>query len=597
MPRIFISYRRDDSIDIAGRIYDRLEGEFGREAVFIDVDAIPPGVDFREHLTSAVGACDVLLAVIGDEWLEVRHEAGLLAGTRRLDDPADFVRIEIEAALTRGIRVIPVLVGQAKMPAPERLPAELAQLAFRNAAEVRSGRDFRGHVERLIKALHGDPAAEAAATAPGGSRERASQGPHVPHRPPGARPAAAEFTFAELLADPECLRGRRIGPYHIRQLLGAGGSGAVYKATNANVGREVCVKVSYPLQADMKSAMAAVSRGIRGVVALNHPHIVKVFDFERLEVADGASFFVVMEFVEGCNLAEWGRGLPDDDSAWPRRLRMAWTIARALDAAHNGLYFDEAGFQMRGVLHGDIKPTNIHVRPNDEPAIADFMLVDVQRLLDPDEAQRRAAAADLPDVDQRTAVFGTPGFMAPEQERSGVVTVQSDVYALGMTLCDLFFAKGDPRSASEVSASDFYAALLNPQTDRKLPGLGALLLLMIEQRPSERPQDMQAVAARLEQIAGRAGIDLAAAAHRATRSPAPTHASGAPPKGIAQRADGQPQWYYMLDDRRASGPVTSAELRSLVRSGRLQQTHRVSLDGSTWHPATKLAGVRWPESR
>src|ERR1035438_7042962 len=122
MFKIFISYRREDSEHIAGRLYDRLEPHFGRDNLFMDVDTIPLGVDFREHLDQAVGQCDVLLAVIGDHWLNVCVEDGPRKGKRRLDDPTDFVRIEIVSALDRGISVIPVLVGKASMPGEADLP-------------------------------------------------------------------------------------------------------------------------------------------------------------------------------------------------------------------------------------------------------------------------------------------------------------------------------------------------------------------------------------------------------------------------------------------------------------------------------------------
>jgi CheY-like chemotaxis protein len=149
MPKIFISYRREDSEHITGRLYDRLEQRFGRDNVFMDVETIPLGVDFREHLDRAVGRCDTLLAVIGERWLDIRHPEG----QRRLDDPGDFVRIEIQAALARGIPVIPVLVGAAMMPGVQDLPEGLKPLAYRNAAEVRSGRDFHDHVDRLARGI------------------------------------------------------------------------------------------------------------------------------------------------------------------------------------------------------------------------------------------------------------------------------------------------------------------------------------------------------------------------------------------------------------------------------------------------------------
>ncbi|OAI38828.1 hypothetical protein AYO40_06325 [Planctomycetaceae bacterium SCGC AG-212-D15] len=153
MPKIFISYRREDSEDVAGRICDRLGAHFGPPNVFMDIDTIPFGVDFRKHIADAVSKCDVLLAVIGKDWLEARHREGPKAGQRRLDDPADFVRIELQAGLERNIPVIPVLVGKAGMPGEQHLPDVLKNLAWLNAAEVRSGRDFHDHMERLIHGI------------------------------------------------------------------------------------------------------------------------------------------------------------------------------------------------------------------------------------------------------------------------------------------------------------------------------------------------------------------------------------------------------------------------------------------------------------
>ena|SRR5688572_27420798 len=146
---IFLSYRRSDSQAIAGRIYDRLVPAFGKISVFKDVDAIPPGADFREVLTEQVSGCSVLLAVIGDTWLT----AGDGKGKRRLEDARDFVRIEIESALERDIHVIPLLVNGASMPSEEELPAGLKQLAFRNAIDIRHDPDFHNDMNRLITAL------------------------------------------------------------------------------------------------------------------------------------------------------------------------------------------------------------------------------------------------------------------------------------------------------------------------------------------------------------------------------------------------------------------------------------------------------------
>ena len=119
----------------------------------MDIDAIPLGVDFRKYLADEVNQCDVLLAVIGDHWLDAAYRDGPKKDTRRLDDPQDYVRIEIESALARGIPVVPLLVGRTAMPGETDLPDGLKELAYRNAAAVRSGPDFHGQVDRLIRGL------------------------------------------------------------------------------------------------------------------------------------------------------------------------------------------------------------------------------------------------------------------------------------------------------------------------------------------------------------------------------------------------------------------------------------------------------------
>jgi len=130
--RIFISYRRQETAWPAGRLYDVLVEHFRAEDVFKDVDNIEPGEDFIERITAAVGSCDVLLALIGPQWLTITDENG----QRRLDNPEDFVRLEIETALTRKIRVIPILVDEARIPRASELPPTLAPLVRRNAVEI-----------------------------------------------------------------------------------------------------------------------------------------------------------------------------------------------------------------------------------------------------------------------------------------------------------------------------------------------------------------------------------------------------------------------------------------------------------------------------
>jgi hypothetical protein len=149
MPRIVISYRREDSGVITGRIFDRLVARYGREAIFRDIDNVPFGVDFRTHIDQVLGASDVVVAVVGPQW------AGPPASPSRLGNSADPVRVEIETALRKGAPLIPVLVFGAAMPAGDQLPESLKDFAYRNAVQLDAGQDFDVHMARLIRAVDG----------------------------------------------------------------------------------------------------------------------------------------------------------------------------------------------------------------------------------------------------------------------------------------------------------------------------------------------------------------------------------------------------------------------------------------------------------
>jgi TIR domain len=140
MPHFFISYRRDDSGGHAGRLYDRLSAHFGAEYVFIDIDTIEAGSDFVAVIENTISQCDILLVLIGKRWLSITDATG----QRRLDNPEDFVRLEVQAGLERNIRVIPILVGGAMMPSAEDLPDALTNLARLNVFELS---DIRWHTD------------------------------------------------------------------------------------------------------------------------------------------------------------------------------------------------------------------------------------------------------------------------------------------------------------------------------------------------------------------------------------------------------------------------------------------------------------------
>jgi TIR domain len=147
-PGIFISYRRDDSAGFAGRLYDRLSARFGAEHVFMDIDTISPGHEFAADIERALSECDACIVLIGRQWESIT----LPDGRRRLEDPTDFVRLEVAAAIRRGITVFPVLVEGAKPPAAASLPEDIRDVSGRQAIELSNER-WNYDVGRLILAL------------------------------------------------------------------------------------------------------------------------------------------------------------------------------------------------------------------------------------------------------------------------------------------------------------------------------------------------------------------------------------------------------------------------------------------------------------
>jgi hypothetical protein len=173
---IFISYRRSDSSGESGRLSDDLIARFGSHAVFMDVDAILPGRDFRKTIHENVSRCSIFLPVIGPDWLETKSNTGI----RRLDSENDYVRLEIATALRRDIAVVPVLVRGARMPKANQLPDDIRDLAYRNSVELTHSR-WKSDVQLLGQAL-----------AP--SLEDVAAVPSTPQPAPEAKvsPAAAE---------------------------------------------------------------------------------------------------------------------------------------------------------------------------------------------------------------------------------------------------------------------------------------------------------------------------------------------------------------------------------------------------------------------
>lgn len=149
MGKLFISYRRDDTLDFTGRLYERLAHHFGPESIFMDVEKIGLGSDFRQMLRDAISASDAVLVIIGRQWLTIADARG----RRRLESPDDYVRFEVEEALARNIPVVPVVTHGMTVPRERDLPKSIAPLAFRTGVDVRSDQHFGPDSEQLIARL------------------------------------------------------------------------------------------------------------------------------------------------------------------------------------------------------------------------------------------------------------------------------------------------------------------------------------------------------------------------------------------------------------------------------------------------------------
>ena len=137
-PSLFISYRRADSAEITGFIAEGLTAEFGEGSIFMDVDFIPVGVNYRAFIVSTLARCKACLVVIGQDWADMRNGVG----KRRIDEADDLVRVEVETALRIGVPVAPIFVRGARVPDPEELPAALSELSVRNGVAIRPHPDF-----------------------------------------------------------------------------------------------------------------------------------------------------------------------------------------------------------------------------------------------------------------------------------------------------------------------------------------------------------------------------------------------------------------------------------------------------------------------
>jgi serine/threonine-protein kinase len=336
--------------------------EVGADGVFMDVDSLEPGVDFRERITSAVGECDMLLVLIGKQWLDSRS---------RLDDPEDFVRVEIETALARGIRVIPVLVNGAEMPRPDDLPESLRTVAGRHALELSNSR-WRHDVDRLVRTIEAIRARRVDA-------------------PVGAAVAGTRVDWPV------------VPGYAVEAYLGYGPGGHVYVAKQEPLGRLVILRVFGRPEECTPEWVTRFKRDTAVWASLTHPNVLPVYDAgER-----AGQLFVSTAFDDGASLSDV---LATSGPLDPARVtQLVAGVAAALDAAH-----------ARDLVHGGLRPGDVRVSGEDAAAevrVGGFGV-----------AGPRSTAGQL----SKTAVMlGDIDYLSPESVRGEELGPWSDVYSLG----------------------------------------------------------------------------------------------------------------------------------------------------------------------
>ncbi len=423
---VFVSHAREDKSSIALPVAEGLAAAGLK--VWIDREELRLGDSLRRRiedglLNARFGVVILSPAFLGKEWPQRELEA--------------ILALE----MTHGKRILPILHDLDY----ETLLRKAPLLADRFAISTSDGVSVV--VREILRAVGGD-----------------------------VTPVASVGPFDS----PKRLVGTVINGYGLSDLVGSGGSGSVYVATHPQQRRSLAFKLFFPLKQGYRHLIGLFERGFRAVKAVRHPNVATLLDSGYCDIDGLRTAFMVTDFVEGRRLDDWSATVGDDEQAHIARLEVAFALSDALATCHATTYIDEFGFQVQGVLHGDLKPANILVDERGSPSVIDFLQVDVQRLIDP-----RIVPSQVIEPVPSTAACGTPGFMAPEQERHGVVTQATDVYGLGITLTHLF---AGPRRNTVFGFM---------QNTRVSDDLRSLVFSMISEDVAERPRRMTDVHASL----------------------------------------------------------------------------------------------------
>jgi hypothetical protein len=420
--RIFVSYRRHDTSGYAGRLYDSLATTYGDERVFMDIDTIRPGRDFSEVIEEALAECDVVLALIGRSWLTITDAQG----RQRLSDPADFVRLELEAALRRRVVTIPLLFQDATMPARDRLPAVLAGLASRQAMEL-SDQRWRTDMRSLLDEL-----------------QRLGREKRERPRQPGG------------------LVGAQFGRYRCDELLRNDASSTVYRAFDTVDRQAVTLEVLAAELTSDEEFRARFQRLSRVGSELDATGLVRIIDHGELD----HQLYAVTPWIEGADLATTlaQRGPLSAASA----VALLERLAGPLDALHS-----------RDLVHADVQPSTVLV-----PVTADGTVEPGGAMLRITVASARPADA-LPGV----SVPGALDYLAPELLLQQPSDRRADLYALACIFYECLTARppyANPAPAAVIAGHIQQPVPLLSEVADLPAGLDAVLARAMAKNPADR---------------------------------------------------------------------------------------------------------------
>jgi serine/threonine protein kinase len=294
--------------------------------------------------------------------------------------------------------------------------------------------------------------------------------------------------IAELMGDhTPVVVGAQFGPYRVESLLGVGGMGAVYRATDTVLARQIAIKILPPDVAADPEWVARFRREAQALAALNHPNVGAIYGFETIDGPTGSAFALVLELVEGPTLAEKlnGGSVPVEEA-----LAVAQQIAEALEGAHQ-----------RGIVHRDLKPGNIKIRDDSTVKVLDFGLAQVAA--PSANAHQRGAATGQPDlassptiatlgVTAAGTILGTAAYMSPEQAKGSPVTRTTDIWAFGCVLYEMLTGRVPFEGEG---ATDTLALIVRGEPDFGLlpattpPGIRSLLRHCLHKDQRRRWQD------------------------------------------------------------------------------------------------------------